>query len=90
MLRMTDDAATLVCTLTANLGTSADGGLRVIVDPVHHSLSMGISEIPAASDVIVSNGAARVFLSPVAAQRLEKRTLRADLSKDRSVFFLDR
>jgi Fe-S cluster assembly iron-binding protein IscA len=89
MLRITEDAATLVRTLTSNAGRAGDAGLRVIVDPVNDSLSMGLSDAPAESDAVVSKDAALVFLSPSAAHRLDKRTLRAELSEDRSLFFLD-
>jgi Fe-S cluster assembly iron-binding protein IscA len=89
MLRMTEDAATLVCALTDDANRSAQSGLRIIVDPIHHSLSMGIANSPTPGDEVVSKGSARVFLSPSAAQRLHRRTLRAELSADRSLFFLD-
>jgi hypothetical protein len=90
MLRITEDAATLVCALTGDADRSGQSGLRIIVDPVHHSLSMGIASSPAPADEVISKNAARVFLSPSAAHRLRRRTLRAELSGDRSLFFLDR
>jgi Fe-S cluster assembly iron-binding protein IscA len=89
MFRITEDAATLVRTLTADAGRSGDAGLRIVVDPVNHSLSMTIASGPAASDAVVSRSAARVFLSPSAARRLDNRTLHAELSRDRALFFLD-
>jgi hypothetical protein len=89
MLRIAEDAATLVCALTNAADRSGRSGLRIIVDPVNNSLSMGIASGPALADAVVSRGGARVFLSPPAARRLHKRTLRAELSTDRSLFFLD-
>ena len=89
MLRITEDAATLVCALTNESDRSGQSGLRIIVDPVNNSLSMGIASAPALADAVVSRGAARVFLSPSASYRLQRRTLRAELSADRSLFFLD-
>jgi hypothetical protein len=89
MLRITEDAATLVCALTSHADDSGHSGLRIVVDPVHHSLSMGIASSPAPADTLVIKGAAQVFLSPSAAQRLRLRTLCAELSSDRSLFFLD-
>lgn len=89
MLRITEDAATLVCALTNDADRSGRSGLRIIVDPVNNSLSMGIATAPALADAVVSRGDARVFLSPRAARRLHQRTLRAELSTARSLFFLD-
>jgi Fe-S cluster assembly iron-binding protein IscA len=89
MLQITEDAATLVRALTDDADRSGEAGLRIVVDPVNDSLSMAIASAPAASDAVVSRSAARVFLSPSAASRLDDRTLRAELSEDRSLFFLD-
>jgi Fe-S cluster assembly iron-binding protein IscA len=89
MLRITDEAATLVRTVTGRADRSPQAGLRIIVDPVNHSLSMGIAATPAPADAVVRRGAARVFMSPSAADRLDGRTLRAELSEERSLFFLD-
>jgi Fe-S cluster assembly iron-binding protein IscA len=88
MLRITEDAATLVTALTSAEDRSGHSGLRIIIDPVHHSLSMGIARRQP-DDAVISKGSARVFLAPSAAHRLRRRTLRAELSADRSVFFLD-
>lgn len=89
VLRITEDAATLVCTLTRDAGRCGQSGLRIVVDPVHHSLSMSIASAPSEADTIVRRDAAQVYLSPPAAHRLRRRTLRAELSADRSLFFLD-
>jgi iron-sulfur cluster assembly protein len=89
MLRITDEAATLVRTVTSRADRSPQAGLRIIVDPVNHSLSMGIAAAPAPADAVVRRGAAQVFVSPSAADRLDGRTLRAELSEERYLFFLD-
>jgi hypothetical protein len=89
MFRITENAATLVYALTNDVDPSGQSGLRIIVDPVNNSLSMGIASAPALSDAVVSRGGARVFLSRPASDRLQHRTLRAELSADRSLFFLD-
>jgi iron-sulfur cluster assembly protein len=89
MLEMTADAATLVCDVTSQADSSAEAGLRIVVDPVHDSLSMGIATAPAPQDAVITRDGARVFVSRPAARRLHKRTLRAELSADRSLFFLD-
>jgi Fe-S cluster assembly iron-binding protein IscA len=89
MLSLTKHAAALARTLTKRADTSPGAGLRIIVDPVHDSLSMAIASAPASADVIVAKDNARVFLSPSAAHRLRDRTMRAEITEDRSVFFLD-
>jgi len=91
MLNVTDDAATLVCTLTHDHNKSAGtAGLRIVVDPVHQSLAMSVAYGPSPADCVVVNGDARVFLAPTASRRLDKRTLRAEISSYRSCFYLDR
>lgn len=90
MLRITPDAATLISTLTHDARLSPSAGLRIVIDPAHQSLSMGISDNPAPADTIVRSAGARLFLSPAAAARLHGRTLRAELSANRSAFFLDK
>jgi len=89
MLKMTADAARLVCDVTNRADSSAKAGLRIVVDPVHDSLSMGIATAPAPEDAVITRDGARVFLSRSAARRLYQRTLRAELSANRSLFFLD-
>jgi iron-sulfur cluster assembly protein len=89
MLTLTPDAARLVRALTADAHLSPAAGLRIIIDPLHCSLSMHIATAPVQADSIVQSAGARVFLSPAAASRLDGRTLRADISPDRSAFFLD-
>ena len=89
MLEMTADAARLVCHVTNRTDSSAEAGLRIVVDPVHDSLSMGVATAPASEDAVITRDGARVFLSRPAARRLHQRTLRAELSAKRSLFFLD-
>ena len=89
MFQMTEDAATLVRNLTVRTDTSPGAGLRIVVDHANRSLSMGIVAARAPDDVVVSRGDARIFLSRPAARRLHQRTLHAELSPDRSLFFLD-
>jgi hypothetical protein len=67
----------------------AEAGLRIMVDPVNDSLSMGIATAPAPEDAVIIRDGTRVFLSRSAGRRLHRRTLRAELSANRSLFFLD-
>jgi Fe-S cluster assembly iron-binding protein IscA len=88
MLTITEDAATLVRRLTVQTTPAAKAGLRIIVDPVHRSLSMGVTQGPAPADQLHTQDQARVFLSPAAAHRLQSRTLHAEITDARSVFFI--
>jgi Fe-S cluster assembly iron-binding protein IscA len=89
MFSITKHAAGLVRKLTIGANASPEAGLRIVVDPHHGSLSMGIADRPAAADVVVAKDEARVFLSPSAVRRLGDRTMRAEITEDRSVLFLD-
>jgi len=89
VLTLTEDAATLVRSLTDRDGGTPSSGLRIAVDPDHHSLAMAIAPAPAPADEVVVSGGARLFLSQPAAARLDARTLHAEISSDRSLFFLD-
>jgi Fe-S cluster assembly iron-binding protein IscA len=89
MLTITETAATLVRTLTRDANLSQQAGLRIVVDRVNDSLSMALAGTPGSSDAVVDCLGARVFLSPSASHRLSQRTLRAEISPDRSLFFLD-
>jgi Fe-S cluster assembly iron-binding protein IscA len=89
MLTISEEAASLVRALTNDGDPSRQAGLRIIVDPIHHSLSMGIADSPGSADSVVASHGARLFLSPSASAQLDKRTLRASRSNDRSSFFLD-
>jgi hypothetical protein len=50
---------------------------------------MSLADDPSSTDDVVHSDVARVFLSPSASRRLDKRTLRAATSETRSSFFLD-
>jgi Fe-S cluster assembly iron-binding protein IscA len=89
MLRMTENAATLIDRLMQRAHSSSGAGLRIVVDPMKNSLSMGIAAAPRPDDAVVYRGVARIFLSPLAARRLQRRTLGAELTTGRSSFFLD-
>lgn len=87
MMTMTKDAATLVRRLTDQATSGAEAGLRIIIDPIHHSLSMRISHSPTPADQLHTRDRARVFLSPAAARKVGSRTLHAEITDIRSSFF---
>lgn len=89
MLTITPEAATLIGTLTERAQLPQHAGLRIGEDTVHHSLSMGLAPGPHDSEAVVVAHGARVFLPEPVAHRLDSRVLRAEISPDRSLFFLD-
>lgn len=90
MLMVTADAAQLARTLTDNGSTRRRGGLRIVLNPDTNSLSMGLASAPKRNDAVIARDGALLFLSGPAAERLEGRTLCAEISSTRSVFFLQR
>ena len=88
MLTVTDEAATLIRTLSEKAGPPSRPALRIVIDSVHDSLSMSLAAGAAPGDTEVASGDTRVFLSSAASQRLATRTLRADTTDTRSSFFL--
>jgi iron-sulfur cluster assembly protein len=89
VLTVSQDAAMLVCTLRRDADLPTEAGLRIVVDRNHQSLSMGLARNPEPQDEVVSSDGAHIFLSQSAARRLGQRTLRAEISAGRSLFFLD-
>ena len=89
MLRITRTAAHLVRTLVEHDDAIPEaGGLRIATDPRSHALAMALAPSAMATDVVVADHGARLFLSPLAAERLNERTLNAEVTVERSAFFL--
>ena len=88
MLTMTQDAATLVRTLTDRGALTAGGGVRIVVNGRTNSLSMSLVSSARNTDVVVGRGNALVFLSQPAAMRTQNKTLCAEINPQRSSFFL--
>jgi hypothetical protein len=51
---------------------------------------MGLASAPKRNDAVIARDGALLFLSGPAAERLEGRTLCAEITSTRSVFFLQR
>ena len=90
MLTVSQDAATLVRSIADDADLSDDAGLRIVIHPTHKSLSMGLAHHAEPDDVTVTSNGAHVFLSRPASKRLSRGTLRAEITDQRSAFFLDR
>lgn len=88
MLIVTKEAATLIRALSTRAGAPSPSGLRIVIDPVHDSLSMSLVSCAVAGDATVTRGETQVFLSAAASQRLAQRTLHANTTAGRSSFFL--
>ena len=88
MLTVSPEAAALVRHLVATAELPDGSGIRIVIDGQHHSLSMGLAPGPEPHDEVISSGGARVFLSRPANGRLGSRTLEAEVTDLRSVFYL--
>jgi Fe-S cluster assembly iron-binding protein IscA len=89
MLKITPEAARLTRSLVRDSDSPQRGGLRIVLNPVTHSLSMGLAPAPEPADAVVARDGALLFLSQPAAERMQNLTLRAEISTTKSVFFLE-
>ncbi|KAA9165742.1 iron-sulfur cluster biosynthesis protein [Amycolatopsis acidicola] len=84
MLALTDAAAEAISALTAQEGKQENGGLRFAVQAQQEQgaqLALSVAEQPEAGDqVLGSDGGAKVFLEPEAAQFLDDKVL--DVQQD--------
>ncbi|WP_022880917.1 (Fe-S)-cluster assembly protein [Gryllotalpicola ginsengisoli] len=88
MLTLTENASTVVKTLTTRGGTSEEGGLRISSqDPASREYAVEVAPAPQSADTIVEEGGARVFLEPNAATSLDDKVLDADVSAEGNVRF---
>lgn len=91
MLRITKSAADLIRTLVTRDATMPEGGgLRIATNPSTRALSMSLARTSEATDVVVVGHGAQLFLTALAAERLDERTLNAEVAAGRPAFFLDR
>jgi Fe-S cluster assembly iron-binding protein IscA len=85
---MSDDAAGLIRSLVAGSDLPGAAGLRLGTDDETQSLAMNLAALPREHDLVLVHEGASLFVSPLAAPRLEDRTLHAQLGP-RPAFFLD-
>lgn len=87
MLTLTDTASTAVKTIAGRaLGEDADGGLRISTT-AEEGFAVAIATAPEATDVVVENHGAQVFLEKEASEALTDKVLDAQLDNDGSVSF---
>ena len=88
MLSLTENASTIVQTITDQSTDSADGGLRFSQEsPDATALAIATAEAPEPGDQVVEDGGARVFLEPNAAETLGDKVLDAQVDDSGSVQF---
>ena len=87
MLTLTENASTVVKTLTARGGTD-ESGLRISSQsPESGAFAVEVASAPQTADTVVETEGARVFLEPNAAEELADKVLDADVSAEGGVRF---
>ena len=88
MVDLSDEAARLIRSLVADSALPDSAGLRLGTDDDKHSLAMGLEAAPHADDLVLEREGASLFVSRLAASRVEDQTLHAQL-KPRPAFYVD-
>lgn len=88
MLKLTDDAATMISHLAEDRHLPAGAGLRIADREDHEALAMSMVETAEPHDIVLVERDARVFLAPVAGIRLDGQTLDARTNDVGSAFFV--
>jgi Fe-S cluster assembly iron-binding protein IscA len=88
MLTLTENASTIVKTLTAQAVDSPEGGLRITSsDASDTAFSVTVTPAPDAHDQVISEGEARVFVDESTSVLLDDKELDAQLDADGAVHF---
>lgn len=88
MLKVTDDAASMIEALVHDRALPAGAGLRIAEREDHPSLAMSLAAAAEPDDTVLVEHSARVFLAPVAELRLDGQTLDARTNEVGSAFFV--
>ena len=88
MVDLSDEAAGLIRSLVADSALPDSAGLRLGTDDDKHSLAMQLQAAPNADDLVLEHEGASLFVSPLAAVRVEDQTLHAQ-TQPRPAFFVD-
>ena len=86
MLTLTDQAQSVVRTMTQDPQAPKGAGLRIA--PGDEGIELMLVAEPAPGDALIDDGGARVFVEPEAAQMLDDQTLDATLENGEVNFFL--
>ncbi|MHA7984324.1 Fe-S cluster assembly protein HesB [Rathayibacter sp. CAU 1779] len=88
MLTLTENASTIVKTLTAQAVDSPEAGLRISGSEAGDtSFAVSVTPAPDAHDQIITDGDARVFVEETASQALNDKVLDAQLDEQGAVHF---
>jgi Fe-S cluster assembly iron-binding protein IscA len=89
VLTLTDNAVSVIRTLTAQPEVPEGAGLRIAADTAGNSggLTLSLATSPAEGDKVVDNEGARLFLEPTAADVLDDKALDADVDDQGKVSF---
>jgi hypothetical protein len=88
-LTMSHDAACMVLSFAVRDVLPAGSGLRISLNPVTDSLSMGMAHDAEPADEVVTRDGARLFLAAGAVRRTKGRRLCARITDGESTFYLD-
>lgn len=88
MLQITDDAASMIEELVQDGELPPGAGLRIAAREDHQSLAMSLAEQAEPDDFVLIEQDARVFLAPVAGERLAGQTLDARVNELGAAFFV--
>jgi Fe-S cluster assembly iron-binding protein IscA len=88
MLTLTENATTLVKSLTTQAVDSPEGGLRISSpEPNATTFSVAVAPAPQADDQVIIEGDARVFVEENASAALDDKVLDAQLDEQGAVHF---
>jgi Fe-S cluster assembly iron-binding protein IscA len=86
MLTLTENAATAVKTISAQI-PAASSGLRIRDTGPQTGFELALAPAPEPSDTVVESSGARVFVDETASVALDDRVLDAEVGEDGSVRF---
>jgi len=88
MLTLTENASTIVKTLTGQAAETDDAGLRISSsNPDNTAFAAAVTPTPEPADQVVEVSGARLFLEPDAAVALDDKILDAQVDENGSVSF---
>ena len=89
MLTLTDNAVSVIRTLTSQPEVPEGCGLRIAADTTGDSagLTLSLATAPAEGDQVMDDHGARLFLEPTAADVLNDKALDADVDEQGKVSF---
>lgn len=88
MLRLTDDAASMIAELLDDPELADGAGLRIHQRDDHTALAMELADAPGPDDVVLVDHDVTVFLGPIAAQRVADQVLDARSGETGAAFYL--